>query len=117
MSWRGRKIKKGEILSLNMPKTISFISFLMPFEFDPDKSASNLHKHGIDFVAAQVLWEDLHRVETSAWSSNEPRFQVVGTIDGKIWSAFITYRGENIRIISVRRARDEEEEQYHGEQK
>ena len=89
----------------------------MTFEFDSDKSASNFTKHGIDFVTAQLLWEDLHRVGTSARSSDEPRLQVVGTIDGKIWSAFITYRGENIRIISVRRAREEEEEQYHGEQK
>ncbi|GHV23529.1 hypothetical protein AGMMS49959_16850 [Planctomycetales bacterium] len=28
------------------------------FEFDPDKSAKNLEKHGIDFVAAQQLWRD-----------------------------------------------------------
>jgi hypothetical protein len=87
----------------------------MPFEFNPEKSASNLTEHGIDFVSAQLIWEDPRRVETAARSSDEPRFQVMGTIEGKIWSAFITYRGENIRIISVRRARDEEEEQYHGE--
>jgi uncharacterized DUF497 family protein len=102
---------------LKIPEKVLFLSFLMPFEFDPDKSASNLTKHGIDFVEAQQLWEDLRRIETSARSSDEPRSQVIGTMDGKVWSAFITYRGENIRVISVRRARDEEEEQYYGEQK
>jgi hypothetical protein len=87
----------------------------MLFEFDNQKSLANLSKHGIDFVSAQILWNDPLRLETSAPSASEPRFRVVGTIDGKIWSAFITYRKENIRIISVRRARDEEKEQYHGE--
>jgi len=28
------------------------------FEFDPEKSAANLAKHGIDFEAAQALWLD-----------------------------------------------------------
>ena len=36
---------------------------------------------------------------------DEPRFQVIGRIGKITWSAFITYRNEQIRIISVRRAR------------
>ncbi|OQY29431.1 MAG: hypothetical protein B6I38_08235 [Anaerolineaceae bacterium 4572_5.1] len=28
------------------------------FEFDPNKSKSNLEKHGIDFIRAQKLWDD-----------------------------------------------------------
>jgi uncharacterized DUF497 family protein len=87
----------------------------MEFEFDDRKSAANLSKHGIDFVSAQILWPDPRRLETTAMSLAEPRFQVLGTIDGKVWSACITYRGENVRIMSVRRARDQEEEKYYGE--
>jgi len=87
----------------------------MQFEFDREKSAANLEKHGIDFITSQILWKDPRRIEIAARSLNEPRFQVIGTIEGKIWSAFITYRGEQIRIISVRRARVEEEHHYHGE--
>ncbi len=34
---------------------------------------------------------------------DEPRFLVVGLIDGKHWTAVITYRGGNIRLIFVRR--------------
>ena len=30
----------------------------MEFEFDPRKSQANQEKHGIDFVAAQAIWED-----------------------------------------------------------
>ncbi|MBC2713435.1 MAG: hypothetical protein HGJ94_21280 [Desulfosarcina sp.] len=39
---------------------------------------------------------------------------VIGKIDGKHWSAILTYRDENIIIISVRRSRDEEIEIYEG---
>lgn len=84
----------------------------MRFEFDPKKSAANLAKHGIDFVGAQRLWTDPDRLEVPARSLLEPRYQVIGRIGQKTWSAFITYRHETIRIISVRRARPEEEERY-----
>jgi len=84
----------------------------MPFEFDPAKSALNRTKHGIDFVDAQRIWADVDRLEIPARSAGEPRFQVIGRIGDGIWSAFITYRNEKIRIISVRRARSNEEEQY-----
>ena len=36
----------------------------MKFEFDPGESKSNLHKHGIDFQAAQALWDDPGLLET-----------------------------------------------------
>jgi uncharacterized protein len=82
------------------------------FEFDLDKSAANKAKHGIDFVEAQAIWADADRLEIPARSLDEPRHQVIGRIGEKTWSAFITYRNEKIRIISVRRARAEEEARY-----
>ena len=84
----------------------------MRFEFDPAKSRANRDKHGIDFDVAQALWLDPDRIEIPAGPSTEPRFQIIGRIDAAIWSAFITYRHEAIRIISVRRARAEEREAY-----
>jgi uncharacterized DUF497 family protein len=84
------------------------------FEFDEAQSSSNKAKHGIDFVKAQELWEDMYRLETPALSLDESRYQVLGLIGDKIWSAFITYRNETIRIISVRRARENEEDNYYG---
>ncbi len=87
----------------------------MPFEFDSQKSDSNREKHGIDFDEAQRLWNDELHLEIPAKNLDEPRFLVIGKITGKHWSAVITYRGENIRIISVRRSRDEEIELYENE--
>lgn len=75
------------------------------FEFDAAKSAANKAKHGIDFVEAQEIWADVDRLQIPARSLDEPRHQVIGRIGEKTWSAFITYRNEKIRIISVRRAR------------
>ena len=72
------------------------------FEYDPEKSDSNLLKHGIDFDSAQVLWQDIDLIEVSAKTTDEQRSLVIGKIGTKHWSAVITYRNSKIRIISVR---------------
>jgi uncharacterized protein len=86
----------------------------LEFEFDPAKSASNLDKHGIDFTAVQALWEDPMRVETPARTVDEPRWLVIGKIEGKHWSAVVTYREQRVRTISARRSRKEEAALYEG---
>jgi uncharacterized DUF497 family protein len=84
----------------------------MEFEFDPRKSQSNREKHGIDFVAAQAIWEDPALLEIPARTLDEPRWLVIGRIGRKHWSAVITLRGQAIRLISVRRSRPEEIQLY-----
>jgi uncharacterized DUF497 family protein len=84
------------------------------FEYDDEKSASNLNKHGIDFIVAQKLWLDPDLVEVQAKSEDEPRYLVIGRIENKCWSAVITKRGSTIRIISVRRSRKKEVELYES---
>ena len=86
----------------------------MDFEFDPDKSATNLIKHGIDFLEAQALWEDADRLIVPARTQGEARYMLVGKMGQKHWSAIFTYRGEAVRIISVRRARKEEVDAYES---
>ncbi len=80
----------------------------MDFEFDANKSNSNKKKHKIDFLEAQALWYDPDLIEIPVKTIDEPRYLVVGKISGKHWSGIITYRGEKIRIISVRRSSKEE---------
>lgn len=86
----------------------------MKFEFDERKSQSNKKKHGIDFTEAQELWDDPELLEVPLKSEDEPRTLFVGLISGKHWSAISTPRGENTRIISVRRSRTEERELYES---
>ena len=86
----------------------------MEFEFDSQKSVINKRKHGIDFFEAQALWDDPDLIEIPVRTSDEPRFVVIGKISGRHWSGVITYRGEKLRIISIRRSRKEEVEIYES---
>jgi len=87
----------------------------MEFEFDAQKSDANKVKHGIDFYDALALWDDPDLIEIPAITTDEPRHLVIGRISRKHWSAVTTYRGDKIRIISVRRARKEEVAIYESQ--
>jgi uncharacterized DUF497 family protein len=87
----------------------------MGFEYDPEKSAENKRKHGVDFEEAQELWSDPVLLEIPARVSDELRWVVIGKMNEKHWSAVITRRSDNVRIISVRRSRDEEIEIYESQ--
>jgi uncharacterized protein len=102
--------KKGSLFTQFM--TLFAVYYGVPFEYDPKKSEANKAKHGIDFEKAQPLWSDEKAVEAKAISRTEPRSLRVAMLNGKLWSAFFTIRNDNIRIISVRRARRNEERLY-----
>jgi hypothetical protein len=87
---------------------------MITFEFDETKSQANLLKHGINFFDAQQLWNDPMLLEIPAKTEDEPRFLMIGLINTKHWSAIITYRGANVRLISVRRSRTEEVALYES---
>jgi uncharacterized protein len=91
-----------------------YIGYTMNFEFDLKKSDANKEKHGIDFVEAQKIWNNPDLLEIQAKTNDEPRFLIIGKIDEKHWTGIITYKSDNIRIISVRRARNEEVELYES---
>jgi uncharacterized protein len=84
------------------------IKTMTSFEYDEIKSQSNFAKHGIDFIEAQQLWDDPNLIEIPSRIQDEIRFVLIGKINDKHWSGVITYRNQNIRIISVRRSRKQE---------
>jgi len=87
----------------------------MTFEYDKVKSSINKSKHSINFEEAQKLWEDPYSFEIpSPQSEDEDRYLVLGQIDSKNYTAIITYRDVNIRIISVRRSREKETKLYES---
>ena len=51
---------------------------MFSFEFDSRESNSNLKKHGIDFVDAQLLWLDPNLLEIPAKTTDEPRYLIFG---------------------------------------
>ena len=86
----------------------------MVFEFDKRKREMNKIKHGIDFIEAQKFWNDPDRIEIPAKTIDEKRFLIIGKILDKYWSGIITYRDGRVRIISVRRSRQEEIDLYES---
>ena len=86
----------------------------MKYEYDEKKSLSNKQKHGIDFEEVKVLWRDDRLLEIKTSFSSETRYVNIGKIGDKFYTVVTTYRENNIRIISARRARKKEIETYES---
>ena len=86
----------------------------MVFAYDPNKSAVNKQKHGIDFEEAQSLWLDPKRIEIEARTIGESRKLLIAELEDEIWSAIYTLRESKIRIISVRKSRKNEKKIYYN---
>jgi uncharacterized protein len=86
----------------------------MEFEWDEAKSQSNLEKHGIDFNQSEAMFDGRATVTFPANSVGEARSATTGEIDELLYTAIWTRRGDAIRIISVRRARDAERRKYRS---
>ena len=57
----------------------------MKFEYDPKKSVSNKSKHGTSLEEAKKLWSKPY-LEIEARTLDEPRYMLIGKIDGKFYS-------------------------------
>jgi uncharacterized DUF497 family protein len=85
----------------------------MRFEWDARKRLANIEKHGFDFIWARQLFDGRPRFDFASPRGREHRVASIGEIDGMVIAAIWTPRGADaVRIISVRRARREEERQY-----
>jgi uncharacterized DUF497 family protein len=85
----------------------------MRFEWDERKRQSNIRKHGFDFIWARQLLDGRPRFDFPSARRSEHRVLSIGEIDGLVIAAIWTPRdGDTIRVISIRRARREEERQY-----
>ena len=84
----------------------------MEFEWDEAKSLVNKSKHGIDFHTAKEMWNDSNRVEIQTPYPLEDRNILISKIKDILYTAIFTYRGNAIRIISVRHARKKETTLY-----
>lgn len=81
------------------------------FIWDPNKNKENKEKHGISFEEAAFLWDIERSIDLTARAqSGEERLAKIGKLSEKCYVAIYTMREGNIRIISVRRARPNEEE-------
>jgi uncharacterized DUF497 family protein len=84
----------------------------MEFEFDENKRLANIEGHGIDFIDADILFGNPHLEAPAKTVDGEQRWLAVGMIDDVYVTAVFTRRGSVIRIISMRRARNDERKRH-----
>ena len=85
----------------------------MQLEWDEAKREANLHTHGFDFVEADKVFENVYFEELDGRKEyNEDRYIVYGVISEIVVNLVYTRRGENIRVISLRRANKRERGRY-----
>ncbi len=83
----------------------------MTIEFDPDKDAANIAKHGVSLSRAGDL-EILAFIEDDRSEYGETRFRAWGLIEGRYHCLVFTHRNGRVRAISLRRAHKKEIDRY-----
>jgi uncharacterized DUF497 family protein len=89
----------------------------LQFEWDEDKAATNLVKHGVSFLtAAEVFANELVERVDDREDYGETRFIALGRVDFEVYRVIYTWRGEHlVRIISAQKAGKHEREIYYRE--
>ena len=86
----------------------------MRFVWDDAKREAVLAKHGIDFVDVVPMFEG--RVLIIPSHRDEPRWLAIGLVDEVEYAVVFTRRGDDIRLISARRAKRNERRHYHADE-
>jgi hypothetical protein len=82
-------------------------------EFDPAKNTRNIRERGISLERfAEMDLQTAVAIEDARIDYGERRVRLFGNIDDRLHAAVITYRGDKVRVISLRRANDREERKY-----
>ena len=90
---------------------------MLIFEWDPQKAKSNLEKHGISFEEASTAFQDSLSltIDDPLHSIDEDRVVLIGMSNkNRLLVVVHTERGDNIRIISARKATKKERKNYES---
>jgi len=90
------------------------------FEWDPQKAKSNLEKHGVSFEEASTAFQDTLSltIDDPLHSIDEERLILIGMSQKNTVLVVVhTERGDNIRIISARKATKKERKSYESNEK
>ena len=88
---------------------------MLLFEWDPNKAKENLETHGVSFDEASTAFRDTLSlaIYDPLHSDQEDRFVLIGSSHrNRLLVIVHTERGDNIRLISARKASNKEREQY-----
>ena len=85
----------------------------MAITFDPEKNARNVAERGLSFEhVAELDWDTALIVQDTRRNYGEPRLRVIARLDRRMHVAVVTPRGEDLRVISFRRASRKEVRLY-----
>ena len=85
----------------------------IPYEWDPAKEKANHAKHGVHFADAVGALEDERALTEPDDTTTEERFRTLGMdLLGRLVVVVYTCRGENIRLISARKAKPRQRASY-----
>jgi uncharacterized DUF497 family protein len=85
----------------------------MAITFDPEKSAKNVAERGLSFELVEKLeWDTAYVKEDIRKDYGETRLQVLAFLDDRLYAAVVTPRGEDLRVISFRKANKKEVKLY-----
>ena len=87
----------------------------MRYSYDPEKKASNLKKHGLDFDDARSVIEsgDAVTFEDRRFDYGEVRYLTLGLLDGEVVIIATAETDKTIRIISMRKAVKNEQKIFY----
>lgn len=84
-------------------------------QWDPEKAAANLRKHGVDFADAETALHDDMAMTMPDDDPGEQRFVALATdAMGRLLVVVYEWRGDDVRLISARKANRSERRQYEG---
>lgn len=85
----------------------------MKTTFDPAKDAANIAKHGVSLaLASELMWDEMVATEDARQSYGEVRFAGYAPIGSRLFCVVFTDRGQERRIISLRKANSREVKRY-----
>lgn len=89
----------------------------MRYEWDENKRAANIAKHGVDFADAERFsWHSAMEAKDDRTQYGEERFIAIGFIDKRLYVIIYTTRHRTIRLISLRKANKREKDFYEKTQ-
>ncbi|TPP10338.1 BrnT family toxin [Rhizobium glycinendophyticum] len=85
----------------------------MSILFDPEKRRKALDERGLDFLRADEVFAQRHvTVADTRRDYGEKRYITIGLLDGRMVVMVWTERGDDVRMISMRKANDREQAIY-----
>jgi uncharacterized DUF497 family protein len=84
----------------------------MEFEWDETKRARTIAERALDLASAYLFFDGRPAIHQPTPRNEEDRWKTTAQIEGAIFTVVWTWRGETIRVISMRRAHEQEIGKY-----